>query len=90
MVSSDVIVVMGCFLLGLFICVIILAVQLDKTNAELKKLKGDIQFDWYNMHMKVTGIGIKVDGIDEFLHTIHPDMNKIIMAKYAKSDKDKK
>ena len=40
--------------------------------------------------MKVTGIGIKVDGIDEFLHTIHPDMNKIIMAKYAKSDKNKK
>ena len=90
MVSSNVIIVMGFWLLCLFVCVIILGIELAKTKAELKKLKGDIQFDWYNMHMKVTGIGIKVDGIDEFLHTVHPDMNKIIMAKYAKSDKNNK
>ena len=75
--------------LGLTAWVIILAIKIDSLQDKIKSIETKMFQDWYNLHMKITGNGIKIDTLEDFLKTVYPDMNKIIMSKYA-GDRKKK
>ena len=75
--------------IGLTIWVIILAVKHDRLEGKIKSLETKMFQDWYNLNMKITSNSNKIETIDDFLKTIHPDMNKTIMSKYANNRKAK-
>lgn len=75
--------------IGLTIWVIILAVKYDRLEDKVKSLETKVFQDWYNLNMKISGNSNKIETIDDYLHTIHPDMNKTIMSKYANNRKAK-